>query len=199
MGLENFAGLTPSELFQAIRASITSDRLQRLLPYRSTKNQLQSSLGKGKKRSRSPDKAHKCKREKYRDCQSPQSSQSLRSTQSSSDVSVQEEELDPIMFQPLQHPCFTFTRPNGTKISYNVYSLIDYILSTGDFREPGSRIPFSEEDLCSLDQLAKKLGLHKPSVVDAKRMPQLFKQEEQQRDALVGKSFIYLFFKKIIS
>lgn len=50
-------------------------------------------------------------------------------------------------------PQFVFVRPNGTKVQYNVESLVDYILSTGDFSEPETRLPFSDQDLKRIDQL----------------------------------------------
>lgn len=34
---------------------------------------------------------------------------------------------------------------------YNVETLVQYILATGDFSEPQTRIPFSEENLRQID------------------------------------------------
>lgn len=46
---------------------------------------------------------------------------------------------------------FEFTRTNGSVVMYNVESLVQYLLATGDFSEPETRIPFSDEDLRRLD------------------------------------------------
>jgi len=36
-------------------------------------------------------------------------------------------------------------------VLYNVDSLVQYILATGDFSEPQTRIPFSDDDLHRID------------------------------------------------
>lgn len=36
-------------------------------------------------------------------------------------------------------------------VVYNVETLVQYILATGDFSEPETRIPFSEMDLRQID------------------------------------------------
>ncbi|GMF27958.1 unnamed protein product [Phytophthora fragariaefolia] len=46
---------------------------------------------------------------------------------------------------------FEFTRTNGSVVVYNVETLVQYILATGDFSEPETRIPFSDEDLRRID------------------------------------------------
>ena len=55
--------------------------------------------------------------------------------------------VDPIMFAPLGKHTFKFTRPNGSCVIFNVDSLIDYLLSTGEFSDPDTRIPFSDAPL----------------------------------------------------
>lgn len=46
---------------------------------------------------------------------------------------------------------FDFVRSNGSVVVYNVDTLVQYILATGDFSEPETRIPFSEENLRQID------------------------------------------------
>lgn len=41
---------------------------------------------------------------------------------------------------------------------FNVESLVDYILSTGDFTDPETRILFSEDDLIEIDETVRKLN-----------------------------------------
>lgn len=61
---------------------------------------------------------------------------------------------DPIMLTPIgKKKTFKFIRPNGTIIQYQVEPLIDYLLSSGDFIEPESRIPFNDEHLTEIDSL----------------------------------------------
>lgn len=64
--------------------------------------------------------------------------------------------LDPIMFVPVvKRKAFKFSRPNGTIVQFNVDSLIDYLLSSGDFHDPETRLPFSDQDLHEIDKIVR--------------------------------------------
>ena len=79
--------------------------------------------------------------------------------------------VDPILLCPLpaaHEKRFAYTRPNGLVVEYACESLVDYLLCSGQFREPETRLPFSDGDLRRLDKQAKTLGLHKESVLRAK-------------------------------
>jgi len=90
------------------------------------------------------------------------------------------------MLVPLGDHVFSYNRPNGTTIKYNVDTLVDYMLSTGDFSEPESRIPFLDEELKQVDTIAKAAKLGKGSVYDAKRRPEKYKEKRLSQDVLVG-------------
>ena len=63
---------------------------------------------------------------------------------------------DPIMFSPIDKKhVFKFSRPNGTVIRFNIESLVDYLLVSGDFSDPETRIPFSDEDLKEMDKIVR--------------------------------------------
>lgn len=95
--------------------------------------------------------------------------------------------LDPIMLEPVRKDPFLFIRPNGTLVAYNVESLVDYLLATGEFYDPETRLPFSDSDLKTIDLYANKAGLTKKSVYEAKvNAAQLFADVRFRRDALVG-------------
>ncbi|CAM9425634.1 unnamed protein product [Sphacelaria rigidula] len=79
-----------------------------------------------------------------------------------------------------------FVRPNGRVVLYNLDSLVDYFISTGDFLEPETRLPFSDEELRAIDSKVMAAGLTKPSVLDAKRNPARYTEQKFQQDALVG-------------
>ncbi|CAM9596415.1 unnamed protein product [Laminaria digitata] len=79
-----------------------------------------------------------------------------------------------------------FVRPNGRVVMYNLDSLVDYFISTGDFLEPETRLPFSDDELRTIDLKAKAAGLSKPSVLEAKRDPRRYAEQKFQQDALVG-------------
>jgi hypothetical protein len=81
---------------------------------------------------------------------------------------------------------FKFYRPNGSYVSFNIDSLVQYILATGDFSDPESRIPFSESDLETIDSLASEAGLSVASVLSAKKDIHAFSDLKFRRDALLG-------------
>lgn len=68
--------------------------------------------------------------------------------------------LDPILLTALatpsssssahRDPIFRYQRPNGSAVSYRVSSLVDYLLATGKFEEPETRLPFTGTTLLSL-------------------------------------------------
>lgn len=60
-------------------------------------------------------------------------------------------ELDPIMLVKIGKHHHRFVRPNGRVVKYNLDSLVDYFISTGDFLEPETRLPFSDEELRAID------------------------------------------------
>jgi hypothetical protein len=86
----------------------------------------------------------------------------------------------------LKRPTFNFYRPNGSYVAFNIDSLVQYILSTGDFSDPETRIPFSDDDLERIDRLAHDEALGCPSVLAARRDPHAFSDLKFRRDALLG-------------
>lgn len=79
-----------------------------------------------------------------------------------------EEEFDPITREPLGKHVFKYFRPNGTCVKYDAPTLAEYILSTGDFYEPISRLEFAADDLKRLDHCLEKAGFKKSSVYHGK-------------------------------
>jgi hypothetical protein len=93
---------------------------------------------------------------------------------------------DPIMLSPIgkKVPTFKFVRPNGTAVRFVLDSLVDYLVSSGDFYDPETRIPFSDEDLKQIDLLVRNARLDKPSVWIAKNNTQIYRDARFQRDAM---------------
>jgi hypothetical protein len=96
--------------------------------------------------------------------------------------------VDPITFEALEgkNTVFQFTRPNGKVVQYNVKTLASYMLHTGNFCEPETRIAFSDDDLKRVDGMTSVIGLKIGSVLEAKRKPQQFMDMHFRRDALLG-------------
>lgn len=98
-------------------------------------------------------------------------------------------ERDPIFGTPLSAHTFRFTRPNGSGVLYDVESLVDYVLHTGQFIEPETRLPLTDADLRHLDALARGAGLGRPSVWEARhsaRQGQAYAEMRFRRDGLLG-------------
>ncbi|DBA03746.1 TPA: hypothetical protein N0F65_004163 [Lagenidium giganteum] len=94
--------------------------------------------------------------------------------------------LDPIMLTELGPHTFKFVRTNGSIVLYNVDTLVQYILSTGDFSEPETRIPFSDEDLRQMDAGIQRAKLDFRSVWEAKQNKREFEEKKVSRDGLLG-------------
>ena len=61
------------------------------------------------------------------------------------------EEICPISIEPIKYPCFPFKPKGATKfIYYNLEPLIEYLITTGDFRDPKTREKYSSDTLRTL-------------------------------------------------
>jgi len=96
------------------------------------------------------------------------------------------EERDPITFDFLGAHQFHWSRPNGTIVRFNTSSLVNYMLKTGNFNDPESRIPFKDAELQRLDLAAKEAGFAFESVCGAKKDQERFAAQSFRRDALTG-------------
>lgn len=96
--------------------------------------------------------------------------------------------IDPIMLTEIPDgaPTFVYKRPNGKDVTFNLGTLIDYFLSTGDFTEPETRLDFSDADLERIDMIATKANLGKESVLSARKDKTRFAELNFRRDALNG-------------
>ena len=71
------------------------------------------------------------------------------------------------------------------------------MLTTGDFSDPETRIPFSDSDLKTIDMLVKSTGGVKNSIFEAKKQPNMFADMKFRRDALLGSSINSRYFAEI--
>lgn len=94
--------------------------------------------------------------------------------------------VDPITRERISKDSEAFIFKRGNSIArIDAGALIDYILSTGDYCDPESRLPFDDCALRRLDQIGYRLG--KPSVLRARADLQAkFQEREFLRDAMCG-------------
>ncbi len=93
---------------------------------------------------------------------------------------------DPITLEDLGQHQYVFVRPGGSTQAYNLESLVDYILSTGTFLEPVSRIAFSHDELVRLDESAARAGLVRASLVEAKKDIATYVSQKQAQNLSFG-------------
>jgi hypothetical protein len=112
----------------------------------------------------------------------------LRKQSSSSSSLSSLNSVDPVMLLPIdkKKKSFQYTRTNGVTVQFNVESLIDFLISSGDFTDPETRLPFNDEQLKAIDSVGKENGLKKPSVYEAKNNHSLYSEKKFRRDALLG-------------
>merc|ERR1712137_398600 len=97
----------------------------------------------------------------------------------------EEVERDPFTQEAIPDIFFVLERENGTTLKVDASSFIDYILSSGDFHDPETRLPLSEETLEMLDVFGRRLG--KPSVREAREgLADMIELQKYVRDELSG-------------
>lgn len=103
--------------------------------------------------------------------------------------------LCPISMDEIKHPCFAFI-PKGFEIDiskkrsshfiyYNLEPLVEYLLSSGDFRDPKTREPYSEDILKSIDKCCKQNKLKYKSVFKASNNKTLYRRKREREEDLV--------------
>jgi len=103
--------------------------------------------------------------------------------------------LCPISMEAIRFPCYAF-KPNGEGFNrsggtpfvyYNLPPLVDYLLVSGDFRDPKTRQVYSKETLISIDTHKNKTGMKDKKSVYAASINRNFyrKKRETEEDMLV--------------
>ncbi len=93
---------------------------------------------------------------------------------------------DPIMFEPIQKKqAVVLSRPNGSKVAFNVNSLVSYIYSTCDFLDPITRVPFTEEQIEAIDSRAKMNGIES-NLIDLRSDKKKKEDKKIHLDGIVG-------------
>lgn len=104
------------------------------------------------------------KKRKHEADSDPAARQNTSSPSTVPSKKVKLNKIDPIMLEPIgkRTICFKFARPNGSIVRFNIESLVDYLLASGDFSDPETRIPFSDNDLTEIDAIVSSIRLASP-------------------------------------
>lgn len=176
-GIENYEKLSKSELFQRLRDTYNIERLRRR-DHRDEK--ISKSLGVvSAATSSSTSTASTHKKRKI-----DENMINIKSKKLMENINT----IDPIMLAPIKKiGSWRYCRCNGTVVLFNLDSLIDYMLSTGDFSDPQTRTPFTEKELQDIDNAARNANIQRDSVLEAKlHKSTVYADNKFRRDALLG-------------
>lgn len=92
------------------------------------------------------------------------------------------DEICSISLEKINYPCFPFVPKPGIIIYYNAKALKEYLLESGDFRDPKTRENYTIKHLCVLDNIEKTT----PSVLKAfKNIKKYNKIKEKENEMLI--------------
>jgi len=94
---------------------------------------------------------------------------------------------DPITLEPLSDSTHVFCYKRSTESvgAFDLPTLVQYLVTTGDFRDPETRVPFSPRVLKRLDSAAAKAGLPSPLAAQADKAD-LYKDQDATLMAITG-------------
>lgn len=145
--IDGYEKMSKSSIFSKLQDQFNIDRLQRAEARRNKFSVIQEN----KKRKLEEKAKDSASREEEQVKLTPKKRVKLNTT-------------DPIMFTPIDKKnSFKFCRPNGAVVRFNIASLVDFLLSTGDFTDPETRLPFSDDDLREIDDIVRRLPLSRLS------------------------------------
>ena len=86
----------------------------------------------------------------------------------------------------LTYPCFPF-RPKGQTlfIYYDLKSISEYLLNSGDFRDPKTREEYSIAHLTLLDKLRKENKIMDKSIVTLSKNKKFYRQKKDNEESIL--------------
>lgn len=92
--------------------------------------------------------------------------------------------IDPISMDKIKYE-YVFVSKNGTRQYYDALNLVDYIVSSGDFRDPLTREILQEHHLRELDNIMNTNNIMKPSLFFIKDL-NLYDKHIERQNMLIG-------------
>ena len=101
-------------------------------------------------------------------------------------ILMEPDAICPISMEPISYPCYPFKPKGSTKfVYYNLEYLIDYLLQTGDFRDPKTREPYRDEILQGIDKYKSQVGIRAKSVYKASQNRNIYKRKRDHEDDIM--------------
>jgi len=114
-------------------------------------------------------------------------------------------ELCPISCEPIKYPCFAFNTPNNVLIYYNLDALRNFLIKSGDFRDPNTRTEYTDKQLLEMDNIHKYYIKNEPkqepeSTVTKEYFKTVFKASKSRRfyEKMKEKEQEQLIFERIL-
>lgn len=98
------------------------------------------------------------------------------------------EQICPVSLEPVIYPVFAYKPKNHSLfIYYNLPVLANYLIETGDFRDPKTRNVYSDETLKKIDILLKRDSIKVPlrGVYKASKNKQYYKQKKDNEQFIL--------------
>jgi hypothetical protein len=104
--------------------------------------------------------------------------------------------LCPISMDIVKYPCFAFkpkgflidknkSRNHTSFIYYNLEPLVNYLLQSGDFRDPKTREPYTEETLKAIDICKTKNKIKGKSIFKSSLNKTIYRRKREREEDLV--------------
>jgi len=93
--------------------------------------------------------------------------------------------LCPISLEAISYPCWSKKTKKG-RMYYNLEPLANFLITSGDFRDPNTRESYTDKEIVSIDSLIRvnKIKISK-SVKKAKDNPRFYKRLRRMRSRLI--------------
>lgn len=99
---------------------------------------------------------------------------------------ISSDQICPISMSMVRYPCFGYKSKNNKKfIYYNLVDIIEYLLNTGDFRDPKTREEYSVEQLKVMDNLKEYYKIPGRSLVFASKDKKFYENKKNNENTIL--------------
>lgn len=92
-------------------------------------------------------------------------------------------DLCPISLKPVNYPCWMF-KTNTKCVYYNLVDLVQYLTVSGNFRDPMTRVEYSNQDLKSMDTTMANMKIKHKTLVSLKKNPDFYRRKKMREETI---------------